>query len=36
MDTRMHREAVPEADPSTLRRPEEAAERVLTLLREAA
>jgi NAD(P)-dependent dehydrogenase (short-subunit alcohol dehydrogenase family) len=35
MDTRMHREAVPEADPSTLPRPEQAAARVLQLLREA-
>jgi NAD(P)-dependent dehydrogenase (short-subunit alcohol dehydrogenase family) len=36
MDTRMHREAVPEADPSTLARPEQAAARVLALLRERA
>jgi hypothetical protein len=36
MDTRMHREAVPEADPATLLRPEQAAARVLSLLREAA
>jgi NAD(P)-dependent dehydrogenase (short-subunit alcohol dehydrogenase family) len=35
MDTRMHREAVPEADPSTLAPPEQAAARVLQLLREA-
>jgi len=35
MDTRMHREAVPEADPSTLLRPEEGAARVLSKLREA-
>ena len=35
MDTRMHREAVPEADPSTLPSPEQAAARVLHLLREA-
>jgi len=35
MDTRMHREAVPEADPSTLGRPEEAAARVVDLLRKA-
>ena len=36
MDTRMHREAVPDADPSTLTRPEQAAARVVALLREAA
>jgi NAD(P)-dependent dehydrogenase (short-subunit alcohol dehydrogenase family) len=36
MDTRMHREAVPEADPSTLLRPEQAAARVLAVLQEAA
>jgi len=36
MDTRMHREAVPEADPSTLARPEQAAATVLAMLREAA
>ena len=36
MDTRMHREAVPDADPSTLARPEHAAARVVALLREAA
>ena len=36
MDTRMHREAVPESDPSTLPRPEQAAARVLAVLREAA
>ncbi|HZW90484.1 MAG TPA: SDR family oxidoreductase [Myxococcaceae bacterium] len=36
MDTRMHREAVPEADPSTLLRPEQGAARVLAKLREAA
>lgn len=35
MDTRMHREAVPEADPSTLARPEEAAAKVVDLLRKA-
>jgi NAD(P)-dependent dehydrogenase (short-subunit alcohol dehydrogenase family) len=35
MDTRMHREAVPEADPSTLAPPEQAAARVMQLLREA-
>ena len=35
MDTRMHREAVPEADPSTLARPEEAAAKVVELLRKA-
>jgi NAD(P)-dependent dehydrogenase (short-subunit alcohol dehydrogenase family) len=35
MDTRMHREAVPEADPSTLAPPKQAAARVLQLLREA-
>ncbi len=33
MDTRMHRQAMPEADPSTLTRPEQAAARVLELLR---
>src|SRR5690242_12012410 len=36
MDTRMHREAVPGADPATLTRPEQAAARVVALLREAA
>jgi NAD(P)-dependent dehydrogenase (short-subunit alcohol dehydrogenase family) len=36
MDTQMHRQAVPEADPSTLLRPEQAAARVLAMLREAA
>ena len=36
MDTRMHQEAVPEADRSTLLRPEQAAGRVVALLREAA
>jgi NAD(P)-dependent dehydrogenase (short-subunit alcohol dehydrogenase family) len=35
MDTRMHREAVPEADPATLLPPEQAAARVVQLLREA-
>jgi NAD(P)-dependent dehydrogenase (short-subunit alcohol dehydrogenase family) len=35
MDTRMHREAVPEADPSTLLPPEQAAARVVQLLQEA-
>lgn len=35
MDTRMHREAAPEADPSTLARPEEAAAKVVDLLRKA-
>jgi NAD(P)-dependent dehydrogenase (short-subunit alcohol dehydrogenase family) len=35
MDTRMHREAVPEADPSTLLRPEQAAATVVDLLRKA-
>ncbi|HET6982686.1 MAG TPA: SDR family oxidoreductase [Myxococcaceae bacterium] len=35
MDTRMHREAVPEADPSTLARPEDAAAKVVELLRRA-
>ena len=35
MDTRMHREAVPEADPSTLLRPEQAAAKVVELLRKA-
>ena len=35
MDTRMHREAVPEADPSLLPAPEKAAARVLDLLRAA-
>jgi NAD(P)-dependent dehydrogenase (short-subunit alcohol dehydrogenase family) len=35
MDTRMHREAVPEADPSTLLRPEAAAVKVVDLLRKA-
>ena len=35
MDTRMHREAVPEADPSLLLAPEKAAARVLDLLRAA-
>jgi NAD(P)-dependent dehydrogenase (short-subunit alcohol dehydrogenase family) len=35
MDTRMHREAMPEADPSTLAPPEQAAARVVQLLREA-
>jgi NAD(P)-dependent dehydrogenase (short-subunit alcohol dehydrogenase family) len=33
MDTRMHREAVPEADPTTLVRPEAAAAKVVDLLR---
>jgi NAD(P)-dependent dehydrogenase (short-subunit alcohol dehydrogenase family) len=36
MDTRMHQEAVPEADRSTLLRPEQAAARVVAMLREAA
>ena len=36
MDARMHREAVPGADPSTLTRPEQAAARLVALLREAA
>jgi hypothetical protein len=31
----MHREAVPEVDPSTLARPEEAAAKVVELLRKA-
>ena len=35
MDTRMHRDAVPEADPSLLPGPEQAAARVLDLLRAA-
>jgi NAD(P)-dependent dehydrogenase (short-subunit alcohol dehydrogenase family) len=35
MDTRMHREAVPEADPSSLLRPEDAASKVVDLLRKA-
>ena len=35
MDTRMHREAVPEADRSALARPEEAAAKVVELLRKA-
>ena len=35
MDTRMHREAVPEADPSTLPPPAQAAARMVELLREA-
>lgn len=35
MDTRMHREAVPEADPSTLLRPEAAAAQLVDLLRKA-
>lgn len=35
MDTRMHREAVPEVDPSTLPPPEQAATRMVELLREA-
>lgn len=34
MDTRMHREAVPDADPATLLPPERAAARVVQLLRE--
>jgi len=32
MDTRMHRQAMPEADPASLARPEQAAARVLSLL----
>ena len=36
MDTRMHREAAPETDPSTLLRPEQGAARVLAKLRESA
>jgi NAD(P)-dependent dehydrogenase (short-subunit alcohol dehydrogenase family) len=32
MDTRMHRDAIPEADPSTLARPEQVAERIVTLV----
>jgi NAD(P)-dependent dehydrogenase (short-subunit alcohol dehydrogenase family) len=35
MDTRMHREAAPEADPSSLLRPEDAASKVVDLLRKA-
>ena len=35
MDTRMHREAVPEVDPSTLPPPAQAAARMVELLREA-
>lgn len=35
MDTRMHREAVPEVDPSTLSPPAQAAARMVELLREA-
>ena len=35
MDTRMHREAVPDADPASLPPPEQAAARVLQLLQEA-
>jgi NAD(P)-dependent dehydrogenase (short-subunit alcohol dehydrogenase family) len=33
MDTVMHREAMPEADPATLARPEQVAEKILALLR---
>jgi hypothetical protein len=35
MDTRMHRQAVPEADPSALTSPGQAAVRVLELLQAA-
>ena len=36
MDTRMHAEAMPEADPATLARPEDVAERVLAAIEDAA
>jgi NAD(P)-dependent dehydrogenase (short-subunit alcohol dehydrogenase family) len=35
MDTRMHRDAIPEADPATLARPDEVAARLLALLERA-
>ncbi len=35
MDTRMHRDALPEADPSTLARPEDIAARLVTLVERA-
>jgi NAD(P)-dependent dehydrogenase (short-subunit alcohol dehydrogenase family) len=34
MDTRMHREALPDADPATLARPEDVAASILALLRD--
>jgi hypothetical protein len=33
MDTRMHAEAIPDADPSTLGRPEDAAARIVEIIR---
>jgi NAD(P)-dependent dehydrogenase (short-subunit alcohol dehydrogenase family) len=35
MDTKMHRDAIPEADPATLARPDDVAARLLTLLERA-
>jgi hypothetical protein len=34
MDTRMHRDALPDADPATLARPAQVAERIVSLLRD--
>jgi NAD(P)-dependent dehydrogenase (short-subunit alcohol dehydrogenase family) len=35
MDTRMHRDAIPDADPATLARPEDVAARLVALLERA-
>ena len=34
MDTQMHRDAMPDADPSTLAQPDEVAERIADMLRD--